>query len=59
MKKLLLITVLMLSGCGSFNKEEIEICIKKCEPNDGIARLTQFGSPRECVCTNGAVFQLK
>ena len=57
MKKLLLIAVLMLSGCQfRVTEGELNLCIQACEKNEGINSIIPEPFSAKCFCKNTATF---
>ena len=59
MKKVLILAVLLLSGCGEWVYDvEIKKAIELCSKNDGIDYIHEFMNSTTVICNNGARFAL-
>lgn len=65
MKSLILITTLLLSGCGiaSYSEQEVQDAFMLCNPNGGVKIIKLgylfFTRLEQITCNNGAVFEIE
>lgn len=56
--KYLILVVMMLSGCGTFNIDQINTAIKGCKNNGGLNHMTIDALKNWAFCENGARIDL-